>query len=125
MTRFSYGSVRSAATKPSRVRATPSGPTYSCVSHQYDGSALLDEHPVLAPAREVAGGLLLRVGQGQAHDVVRAALLVLLALLAGDDVVRRRDEPGERPGDRLVEAERAKRADRGHAPDRTSGPDPG
>jgi len=69
---------------------------------------LLDEHPVLAPAREVAGGLLLRVGQRQPHDVVRAALLVLLALLVGDDVVRRRDEPGERPGDRLVEAERAK-----------------
>ena len=85
-----------------------------------DRRRLLDEDAFRAPGLEVACGLLLRVGQRQADDVVRAAGAQLLALLLGDDVVRRRHEPLERPGCRLVVAQRAKGLDHGHGGQRTN-----
>ncbi len=64
-----------------------------------------------APRREVARGLLRRVRQRQADDVVRAAGEVLGALRVGDDVVGRRDERRERAGHRRVVAEGWERPD--------------
>ena len=78
-----------------------------------DRGRLLDQDARLAPGLEVTGRLLLRLGQGQTDDVVRAALAQLLALLVRDHVVRRCDERLQRAG-RLVVAESAKRLDHGH-----------
>ena len=57
---------------------------------------LFDEHAGRTPVGEVARRLLLRVGQRQMDDVVRAASQVLGTLLVGDDVVGRRDDVRER-----------------------------
>src|SRR5437868_4782181 len=51
-----------------------------------------DEHTLLLPGGKIAGRLLLRVGERQVDDVVRAAGEIARALLLGDDVVRRRDD---------------------------------
>ena len=49
-----------------------------------------DEHALLLPGGKVAGGLLLRGGERQVDDVVRAPGEIAGPLLLGDDVVRGR-----------------------------------
>ena len=72
------------------------------------------EHALLAPVLHVPAGLLLVVGKRQMDDVVGAARQVLLALLGREDVVRRRDQPLQRAGLRLVVALGAERLHHGH-----------
>jgi hypothetical protein len=78
------------------------------------GRIVLGEDPLTAPGGEVAPGLLLRVGQGEMDDVVRAALEVLESFVGGDDVVRRSDERIERAGPAHVVADGPKRRDLRH-----------
>ena len=75
---------------------------------------VVDEDAVLAPGAEVARRLLLRVGEREVHDVVRAPLEVLDALLGADDVVRRSDQRRERAGLRLLVADCPERLDLRH-----------
>src|SRR5262249_46650333 len=75
----------------------------------------LDEHTPGFPGRDVRAGLLLRVGQGQVDDVVRAPGEVLATFLVGDHVVGRRHETLERAGDDRVVPERAERPDGRHS----------
>ena len=89
-----------------------------------DRGRLLDEDALCAPVVECAGCLLVRVGQREADDVVRAAGTQLLALLVVDDVVGRRHERLERAGHGLVVAQRAEGLDHGHGGQRTNRPAP-
>src|SRR5262249_29123819 len=77
--------------------------------------AVRNENAAVSPIGEVVARLLRGVGQGQMHDVVRAAREVARPRLVVDHVVRRGYEPPERPRPVRVVAERSKRPDRGHA----------
>src|SRR6185437_13891143 len=66
------------------------------------------------------GRLVLRVGEGQVDDVVRASSEEHFPLLRSDDVVRGRDERRERACDSLVVAERAEWPYDCHGTDRTN-----
>ena len=68
----SYGSARSAATKPSRVRSTPSGPTYAGESHQYAGSSSSTSTPASRQSARSRAACSSDVGERQMDDVVRA-----------------------------------------------------
>jgi hypothetical protein len=78
------------------------------------GRRLLDQDAARAPFLQVAGRLLLGIGQGQMNDVVRAPSEQLRTQLVRDDVVRRRNEVFERSRQRLVVAKRAEGLDDGH-----------
>ena len=71
------------------------------------------EHAVSLPIRELARGLFLGLRQSQMDDVVRVERQVVLSLLGRDHVVRRRDEPPERPRRGRV-AKRPKGPNLGH-----------
>ena len=111
-TRASYGSAWREATMPLRVRATPSGPTYSWESAQTACSASRTSTPAASQSRKSVPASSGRVVQRQVDDVVRVPRRQRVPLLCGDDVVGRRDQSATRM---LSEAHGSKRSDVGHA----------
>ena len=75
---------------------------------------LLAQDAALPPGRQLGRGRLRRVRPRQVDDVPVARVPERVEQVVVDDVVGRRDQVVEGPGDRLVVAERAKRRDPGH-----------
>ena len=116
----SYGSAPTEAITPCRSRATPSGPTNFSTASQTAGSSSSTRTPSRQPLAVDPPRVGDRLGQRQVEDVVRTPRIERRALILVHNVVRGRDEIGQRAG-RAGVADGAKRLDVAHRGERTNG----